>query len=152
MASGGLDWAFISVAPASRLASTSYLPAFVRAGLPHHSQFEDLRPTVISFRSIASFSLLTPSLPFGPVHPSIHCIYLPSPPPPPLPPSFPHGSDTANPVYRDGTTIRLPDPSTAEGSLSRIHTQPWRPATHDFVLGYWNFISSRLARRCQSRQ
>lgn len=89
MASGGLDWAFISVAPASRLASTSYLPAFVRAGLPHHSQFEDLRPTVISFRSIASFSLLTPSLPFGPVHPSIHCIYLPSPPPlsPPLSPT-----------------------------------------------------------------
>ena len=151
MASGGLDWAFISVA--RRLVSPRQVTCLRSLGLGCLTipSLSICGPTVISFRSIASFSLLTPSLPFGPNHSSIHCIYLPSLPPLSAP-SFPHGSDTTNIVLHDGTTIRLPDPSAAKGSLSRIHTQPWRPATHDFVLGYRNFISSRLARRCQSRQ
>jgi hypothetical protein len=69
----------------------------------------------------------------------------------PSPPSLPAGI-ILNFAFDDGATIKLPDPSTSQGGLSRIDAQPRRPAAHDIVLGYGNIISSRLSRRCQSRQ
>lgn len=69
----------------------------------------------------------------------------------PTPPPLPAGI-LLIPGFDDGATIKLPDPSTSQGGLSRIDAQPRRPAAHDIVLGYGNIISSRLARRCQSRQ
>jgi hypothetical protein len=133
---------------------------FVRAGLPHHPQFVDLRPPLLLFapsplpRSKPPRSPLT-SVPLISHFACSSPLFLPPPSTfaPSLPPLPLRGRNTDPGFHNDGdTTNELPDPSTAQGGLSGVHTQPWRPAAHDIVLGYRNRVSSRLARRCQSRQ
>lgn|SRR6267142_2015152 len=158
--------AFISVAAVPPPTSKGALRSQARAGLAPYPEFvshsQKESPTVISFWIPSPFSLL--SKPLTSLRPpsastlSIHCVFfspsllslffiLSSTNSPPLPAGI-----ILNFAFDDGATIKLPDPSTSQGGLSRIDAQPRRPAAHDIVLGYGNIISSRLSRRCQSRQ
>lgn len=159
----GLGLAFISVAPAFSPPRQVPLRSLGLGCLTIPSLWICGRPPryFLSIHRQALFHSKPPLLAFDPVHSHpTACSSLPPPSPltppysPPFPLSLPRGSNTVLILsyYHDATTIKLPDPSTAQGGLSGIHSQPRRPATHDFVLGYRNFISSRLARRCQSRQ
>jgi hypothetical protein len=122
------------------------------SGLSHRSLFFLLRALTLAFVPVSSDSLL-PTLRVLPplfLPPSTH-----SPPllhAHTLPPS-PAGTITNLAIrFDDGATIKLSDPTATQGSLSRIDAQPWRLAAHDVVLGYWDFIPSRLACWCQSGQ
>lgn len=157
--------AFISVA-AVPPTSKGALRSQARAGLAFVSHSQKESSTVISFWIPSPFSLLSqPSPAFDPhqrrLFQSTACSSLPlssllslsiilsstNSPPPPLPAGI-----ILNFAFDDGATIKLPDPSTSQGGLSRIDAQPRRPAAHNTVLGYGHIISSRLSCRCQSRQ